>query len=157
MSMKLQKKYVSRNSKNKKGFTIVDAVLSVALIGFAFIGFLTIFQSGVQKIRLTENLLIAINLSRGTHESIAAYKDRAGYAGTITQINTNNAFDESNISGFENFVIDATALKVNPDNDDSVDDFLDADPTSNYARITVQVSWDSGAHSISLVSLIADY
>ena len=143
--------------KKDRGFSLIEAVLSIALIGVGLVGIVYSFQGAARSSLLADQTVIATNLARETLEKIIAYKNTNGYSNTLTTINTNNNYDENPVSGFSNYVIDATALEVDSDDDDNVDDFLDAFPGSGYARVTVNISWDNGNHSINLATLITDY
>ncbi len=144
-----------------EGFTLIEAVLSIAVIGVGLVGMLYAFQGSVNSSLVADQTVIATNIARETMERIIAQRDcnesGCGYAATLTSINTSNTYDENPVSGFAGFVLDSTALEVNPDDDDNSDDFLDASAGSGYARVTVQVSWNNGNRSIQLATLITDY
>lgn len=143
------------------GFSLIESVLSMLIIGAGFIVIVTSFQGSSQTSLLADQTVLAVNLAAETMEKIFAQRDcnqaGCGYASTLTAINTNHTYDDNPVSGFSDYVIDSTALEVNSDVDSGTDDFLDAQVGSGYARVTVQVSWNNNAHSISLESLIANY
>lgn len=143
------------------GFSLLDSLLGLALLGAGFVGILYAFQGSSRSSLLADQSIIASNLARETMERIIAQRDcnlgGCGYASTLTSINTSQTYNQNPVSGFSNYAITATALEVNPDSDGVTDDFLDAQLGSGYARITVTVTWSSGANSLSLVSLIASY
>lgn len=144
-----------------RGFTFLDAILGLALLAAGLLGILYVFQGSVSSSLLADQTVIATNLGRETLEKITAQRDcnlsGCGYAATLTAINTNHTYDQNPVSGFSNYTITSTALEVNPDSDGGTDDFLDAQSGSGYARVTVTVSWNSGANSIQLVTLLGSY
>jgi type II secretory pathway pseudopilin PulG len=139
------------------GFTLVEAVLSLALVATGLLGVIYAFQSMSQSSLLADQTVTATNIARATIERIIARRDANGYASTLAAVSTSNTFDENPVTGFSGYVLNSSALEVDPDDDGNVDDFLDAAPGSGYARVTVQVSWNSGSNSISLVTLMANY
>ena len=67
-------------------------------------------------------------------------------------------YSDGQLSGdFSAYTRNVTIVEVDPDDDDAVDDFLDASPGSGYARVTVIVSWSSGTEQVKLETLIANY
>lgn len=143
--------------KMQKGFTLIEGVLAIAVLGVGLVGVMFSFQGGTQSSLLADQTVIATNIARGTLEKILAKRDADGYAATLVAVNTSNSYDENPVTNFSNYVLDTTALEVDPDDDDAIDDFLDASAGSGYARVTVQVSWGGGEHSITMETLIADY
>ncbi|MDO8493731.1 MAG: type II secretion system protein [Deltaproteobacteria bacterium] len=145
---------------NQKGFTLIEGVLSIALIGIALVGILYAFQGSVRSSLLADQTVIAANVARDTMEEIIAQKDcnesGCGYAATLSSISA-QSYDANPVSGFAGYVLDTTALEVNPDDDNSADDFLDSQSGSGYARITVVVNWNNGGNSYVLETLLASY
>ncbi|MBL4818280.1 MAG: type II secretion system protein [Deltaproteobacteria bacterium] len=139
-----------------RGFSLIESVLSMTIIAAGFIGIVTAFQGSAQSSLLADQTITATYLASGTLDRIFARRDTNGYTTTVAYINAEN-YDQNPVSGFSNYVLTATALEVDPDADAGNDDFLDSSPSSGYARVTVSISWDSGARSISLASLITDY
>ena len=144
-----------------KGFTIIESVLALGIIGAGLLGLIYSISQINNGALLADQTIVAVNIARETLEQIIAQRDCAaagcGYASTITSINTNKTYNANPVSGFAPFVLSTTALEVDPDSDGVVDDFLDAKSSSGYARVTATVSWNSGANSIKLETLITDY
>lgn len=134
--------------------------MSIALIGIGVAGIFMVMPSLIHSSLLADQTIVATNLASETMEDIIAQKDcnetGCGYASTLSAIST-GFYDANPVNGFAGYAISTSQLEVDPDNDDAVDDFLDASPGSGYARITVTISWNSGASSISLATLLADY
>lgn len=142
---------------SQKGFTLIEAVLSIALIGIGIVGTLFLFQGAVRDSLIADQSVTAANIARETMDKIVSYRSANGYAAALTEISTNNTYDENPVTGFPGYVLDATALEVDQDDEDNTDDFLDASPGSNFSRITIQVTWNNGNNDVTLSTLIADY
>lgn len=144
-----------------RGFSLIESTLSMLIIGAGFVAIISAFQGSSQNSLLADQTILASNLAAETMERILAQRDcnnaGCGYSNTLTSINTSNTYDYNPVSGFAGYVVNSTALEVNPNANAGTDDFLDASPGSGYARITVVVSWNNGANSISLESLMANY
>lgn len=140
-----------------KGFTLIEAALATALLSAGLIGVLFAYQGAVRSSVLADQTVVATNIARRAVERIVADRIQNGYAAALTAINTTGTYDENPVSGFSGYVLDSTALEVDADDDDAVDDFLDASAGSGYARVTAQVSWNNGTNLIRLISLLADY
>lgn len=143
-----------------RGFTLVEMVLSIGLLGVGLIGIFYFFANLLTSSMVTDQTIIAANLARETMETILARKDcdnsGCGYTTTLSTIQS-GTYNASPVSGFSAYTITTTATEVDPDNDDSIDDFLDASPGSGYARVTVLVSWNAGQNTFTLVTLMANY
>jgi len=142
---------------NKKGFTLIEAVLSIAILGIGLVGVIYAFQGAARSSLLADQTIIATNIARGTLERIVASRDANGYATTLTAINTSHTYNENPATGFPGFVLNTTALEVNSGDNSATDDFLVAQVGSGYARVTATVSWNNSANSIRLVTLIVNY
>jgi len=146
--------------KALKGFTLIEGVLGIAIIGVGLAGLLMAFPTLIHSSLLLDQTAVATNIARETMETIMAQRDcdepGCGYSATLTSIG-NNTYDANPVTGFASYALDTTVLEVDPDNDDDVDDFLDPLPGSGYARVTVLVSFNNGSNSISLATLISDY
>lgn len=136
-----------------KGFTLIEAVLTIGIIGAGLIGVMYVMNGGARSSLLADQTLIASNLAREKLEQIIADRANKGYA---TAIVTN--YSDGALSGeYSEFTRTVTMMEVDPDDDNNVDDFLDASSGSGYARVTVIVSWWGGAQSVKLETLIANY
>ncbi len=139
--------------RNKKGVTLIEAVFTVAIIGAGLLGVLYAYLGGARSSLLANQTVVAANLAQEKLEEIIADRSSQGYAATIL---TN--YSDGQLSGdFSAYTRNVTILEVDPDDDDSSDDFLDPLPGSGYARITVVVSWSGGAEQVNMETLIAEY
>lgn len=161
-----------RECRKRNGFTLIESVLSVTLIAAGLIGVLFAFQNSIYNSLLADQTIVAVNLGRETLERIAALRDcdnaGCGYDAALTALVTNQTFDQNPVSGFTNYIVDATARVVDPDDDSGSDDFLNADLTgtsgvtneitgdSGYARVGVTVRWNNGSDFITIETLMTE-
>lgn len=140
----------------RKGFTLIEAVLSLGVMAVGLLGVLYAFHGMGSSSVLADQTITATNIARGAIDKVIAKRDASGYAAALTSISNGN-FNQSPVTNYAPFTLSVAAYEVDPDDDGSVDDFLDAAPGSGYARVTVTVSWNSGSKTLSLVTLIASY
>lgn len=134
-----------------RGLTFIEVLLGTAIIGVGLIGILYIFGGSVRSSLIADQTVTASNLARQKLEQII--KDRAvvGYAQTIAA-----NYSDGRLSGdYQAYTRNVTITEVDPDADSGTDDFLDPQPGSGFARVTVIVSF--GTESVKLETLIADY
>ena len=144
------------NKSNKSGFTLIEAVLSIALLGVGLVGIIFAFQGAASSSLLADQTVVATNIARDTLERIVQQRNVSGYAATRTSID-GGTYNANPVAGFTGYVLTTTESEVNPDDDSATDDFLNAQAASGYARVTTVVSWNSAANSIRLVTLIVNY
>ncbi|PIR21185.1 MAG: hypothetical protein COV45_00125 [Deltaproteobacteria bacterium CG11_big_fil_rev_8_21_14_0_20_47_16] len=138
------------------GFTIIEAVLSIGLMAFGLLGVIYAFHGMGTSSVLADQTVVATNIARGAIDKIIAKRDTSGYSSALTAI-TNGNFSESPVANYPPYTLSVTAYEVDPDKDGGLDDYLDASPGSGFARVTITVSWNSGANTATLVTLIANY
>ncbi len=147
--------------KKLQGFTIIESVLSIAVVGAGLIGIaMAIGNISAANLAITRNI-VALNIAQESMEKILARRDcnnaGCGYAATVDSIRR-GSFNENPLRSNATFAVNASILEVNPDSDgNSNDDFLDSQPGSGYARITVHVANMGGANLISLKTLLVSY
>lgn len=139
-----------------RGFTLIEAVLSLAVMAVGLLGVLYAFQSMSRSSVLADQTVIASNIARATIDQIIAKRDASGYAAALSAI-TSGTFNQNPATNHPGYVVTVTAYEVDPDKDGGTDDFLDASANSGYARVTVATAWNNNANSMNLVTLIADY
>ncbi|OGQ07721.1 MAG: hypothetical protein A3G32_02975 [Deltaproteobacteria bacterium RIFCSPLOWO2_12_FULL_40_28] len=148
------KKFYFMNLKSNFGFTLIEAVLSLGLVAVGVVGIMFAYQNSAIQSAEADQQIVASYIGRSFLERIIAARDVDGYTTTLASINS-GTYDESPVTGFAAYTVDTTATEVNPDDDNSTDDFQDAEVGSGYARVTVAMSWNGGANSIQLETLIA--
>lgn len=139
------------------GFTLIEAVLSLAVVSVGFLGVIYAFQGVSRTSLLSDQTIIASNIARGTLEQIMQKRNSSGYAAALTAINSSNSYDANPVVGYPGYVLDSTALEIDPDDDVGTDDFLDVSPGSGYARVTAQIFWNNGSNQVRFVTLMANY
>lgn len=139
-----------------RGFTLIEAVLSLAVMAMGLLGVLYAFHGMGSSSVLADQTVTATNIARGAIEKVIAKRDASGYASALAAI-SGGTFNQNPVTNYAPFILSVAAYEVDPDDDGSTDDFLDASPGSGYARVTVTVTWNSGTKSINLVTLIANY
>lgn len=140
-----------------RGFTLIEAVLSLAVISIGFLGVMYAFKGMGTSSVLADQTVIASNISRGALERVIAYRDANGYAAALVAISA-GSFDQNPVTNYAAYSLDVTVLEVDPDEDvGATDDFLDFDAGSGFARVTSEVGWNGGLNTLSLVMVIADH
>jgi Tfp pilus assembly protein PilV len=135
----------------ENGFTLIESVLAIGLIGAGLIGLISLFGNLLSPALSADQSVIASNLAKEKIEQIIADRASKGYPTTLT---TN--YSDGQLSGaYNEFSRNVTINEVDPDDDNDSDDFLDPSPNSGYARITVVVAW--GKRSVKLETLITNY
>ena len=133
--------------QRERGFSLIETILVIIVLGIASYGVLTVFITGLQG---SANPLLgvqAIELAEEKMELIIADKHSA--ARGYTYIISANYPDETPVSGFPQFDRSVAFLDVDGS------DLTTALPGSGYRKITVTVSWASD--SVSFDSLVTDY
>lgn len=138
------------------GFTLIEAVLSLGVMAAGLLGVLYAFHGMGSSSVLADQTITATNIARAAVEKVIAKRDASGYSAALTAISS-GTFNQNPVTNYAPFVLSVAAYEVDPDDDGTVDDFLDAAPGSGYARVTVTVTWNSGSKTLSLVTLITNY
>jgi len=125
------------------GFTLIEAIITLVVLSIAAVGVLSVFTTGIQGSANPLVLDQAVQLAQEKMEEAVALRKSGGFA-AINSINPG-----------------VPALPA-PFNTYAWSRVVDCDPTfapcpAQYQRVTVTVSWNAGADSVSLVTLIANY
>lgn len=143
--------------RRMRGFTLIEAVLSLTVITAGLIGVMYAFHGMGTSSLIADQTVIASNISRGALESVQASRDANGYFLALNAIQS-GSFDLNPVPNNPSFALAVTAVEVDPDKDAGfTDDFLDPLLGSGYARVTSMVTWNNGANTLSLVTMIANY
>ncbi len=129
------------------GFTLIETVLIIVVLGIASYGVLTVFISGLKSSASPVLGVQGIELAKEKLEIIMADKhDGAkGYGYLIPA----NYPAESPVSGFSDFNRSVTFLEVDGT------DLATFSPGSGFMRVSVTVSWVGD--SVTLETVAADY
>lgn len=143
--------------RDRGGFTLIEAVLSLGVLAIGLLGVIYAFHGMGESSVLADQTVVASNVARGAIERVIAKRDASGYAAALTAI-SNGSFNQNPVTNYPPYTLTVSAYEVNPDKDvGATDDFLDASPGSGYARVTVNMTWNTGKNSMNLVTIIANY
>jgi type II secretory pathway pseudopilin PulG len=129
------------------GFTLIETVLIIVVLGIASYGVLTVFISGLSKSAAPVLGVQGIELAKEKLEMIMADKHygEKGYGYLIPA----NYPAEAPVSGFSDFNRSVTFLEVGGA------DLKTLSPGSGFMRVSVTVSWVGD--SVTLETVTADY
>jgi Tfp pilus assembly protein PilV len=143
-----------------RGFTLIEATLALGVLAVGLMGLLYVFEDATVSSLLTDQTYIASNLAQEIAETIIANRDSnlagGGYTSTLSSIQA-NSYNASPVSGFTGYNRTVTAVEVAPGSTAGPTNFTVAQPGSGYARVTITVSWNGGANSFVLYTVIANY
>lgn len=134
-----------RRIKSDKGFTLIEAVLTMVLIGIAFFSFGFLFGNIEQEALTSDLTILATKLGREKMEMLMQEKAEDGYSSIV---------DEAAVtvsSGNWDFERSVDTQYVN------ASDLSDAVINTGYMRVDVTVAWgvDAG-ESITLTTLMTN-
>ena len=128
-----------------RGFTMIEAMLVMIVIGIAFFGFGYLFGNIDQHALKADQTILATKLAREKLEEVVQQKADAGYASVVTQA------PSSVTSGAWSFTRGVTVNYVN------ATDFSNAVTDTGYKKVVVTVAWGAGTgQSIALTTLVTD-
>lgn len=143
-----------------RGFTLIEAVLSLSLLAFGLLGLLYIFENASVNTLIADQAYVAENLARQALETVIAQRDSAlaggGYTTTLAAIQA-NSYNQTPVSGFTGYNLTVTGVEVDAQTSQSTTNFTVALPGSGYALVTATVTWNSGRNSVQLATLISNY
>jgi len=134
-----------------RGFTLIEILLTVAVVGVGLIGVLYAYTAATRNAVSAERAVVASFLAREKMEEIIADRSLLGYGAVLSKEYSDGRLP----SPFSAFTRSVRIIEVDPDADIGSDSFLDPLPGSGYARVTVEVGYGDG--SVKLETLIADY
>ncbi len=120
-----------------KGFTLVETVLSVFIIGVALFGLMHLFQGSVRTAADTDQAVQAASLARERLERILFDKKMNGYD-FVTQANYPAV--ENFTGAFAPFTRTVAIREVRET------DLTTDQANSGYKRVTVGVQWGANGH-----------
>lgn len=131
--------------RNRAGFTLIEAILVMIVIGIAYFGFGYLFGNVTQQALDADLTVVAAKLAREKMDEIAQTKADAGYVSVV---------DESPAavsSGSWTFTRSVDTTYVNPA------DFSNAVSDTGYKRVDITVSWGAGVgEAVTLTTLVTD-
>lgn len=132
------------------GFTLLELILVTVLIGLAVPGILVLFETTSRASYTTQQVAVATNLAGERLEQVTADKFSAarGYAWIIV---AGRYPVEAPVAGFVGYDRTTTVAEVNPS------DLQTASPGSGYARVTVVISFNGGADTVQVETLLTNH
>ncbi len=122
------------------GFSLIEIIITLVVLSIATVGVLSVFTTGIKG--SSDPLIVnqALSLAEEKMDEAIALRKSGGFAA----------------------VVNAGAAFPAPFNAYNWARVVDCDPTfvpcpAQYQRVTITVSWNVDAESISLVTLIANY
>lgn len=134
-----------RSARNKwcHGFTLIETILTLLIIGIGLFGIMTLFQNMSFQMYHADLQVIAADFAQQKVEQLVAQKAFNGYNTIVSQPN------EAVTSGPHTFTRTTLVEFINPSTMAlSVVD-------TGYKRITIQVSW-AGNAGVTLVTLVTN-
>jgi len=136
---------MGRILRDVKGFTLIEAILVMVVVGIAFFGFGFLFGNLNQEALKADRTILATNLAKAKIEEVMQEKADSGYGSISSEsVVTVN-------SGSWAFTREVTVSYLNPtDLSTSLSD-------TGYKRINVEVGWGAGAgESIEMTTMVTD-
>ena len=127
-----------------KGFTLIEAILTVVLLSFGLVGGLTLFKNATDNSLVKDYQVVASQLASEKLESILLDKKTLGY-NAIIQANYPN---ENLPAPYQNFTRSVTIQEV------QASDLSTAQAGSGYKRIDVHVTWGAQAYQTIIISTV---
>lgn len=134
--------------KNRQGFSALEALFAVMLLGLGFYGFLTMFSNTTSDTINDEYALVASRLASEKIEQLVANKASTGYASI-----SNGTFAENVNHNSQSFTRKTVIRYV-----DAGDLTTTSVADTGYKRVDVDVEWDAGTtQNVSFSTLLTDY
>ncbi|OGQ05225.1 MAG: hypothetical protein A2W61_01845 [Deltaproteobacteria bacterium RIFCSPLOWO2_01_44_7] len=138
-----------KNLKNKKGFSLIEAILTMTILAFGIVGVLTIYQQNIERADEMEQTLIASALAQEKLEQIIHDKKYQSYDYIIQ---SNYPTETLASEGYAGYTRTTTITAVSPSN-------LSSPPQGNeagYTKVTVSVQ-DPAGDIVSFDTLVTDW
>lgn len=139
--MHMKKSEISGKVSQDSGFTLIEIIITLVVLSIAAVGVLSVFTAGMSGSADPLILNQALSLAQEQMDMAIGLRRVQGFAAVTA--------------------VGVTAFPA-PFNAYSWERVVDCDPTfapcpAQYQRVTITVSWNAGADTISLITLIADY
>lgn len=133
---------------SRRGFSLIEAMLVMMIIGIAFFAFGFLFGNITQEAVKADLTVVATKLAREKMEEIVQQKADAGYTAVVSEA------PQTVTSGGWSFTRSVVVTPVNP-NTSSFDEI--GSDTYGYKKVVVSVSWGAGSgESVALTTLVTD-
>ena len=137
-----------RTVSDQSGFTFVEAVIAIVVIGIGLVGLTTIFANSAQNVAGIDQSVTATYLASERLEQLISNRHAGGYNTVAVGTTT-----EASVAGFAGFSRVTTIQFVQPSG--SIFDVVQSD--AGYKKIQVTVSWVAPAGSVVLESLVTNW
>lgn len=128
-----------------KGFTLIEAVLTLSVLAGGVFGVLVLYQQNIARSNEMEQTLVATELAQEKLEQIILDKKYQLYAYVIPA--NYLASEDLTAQGFPGYTRTISILEVNPS------DMISAQTNSGYKKITVSVAVTGGL-TVTLDTLV---
>lgn len=133
---------------NERGFTLIEAILTVVLLSFGLVGGLTLFKNATDNSLTKNDEVIAGELAGEKLESILLDKKIQGY-GFVLQANYPN---EQMAAPYQEFTRSVTIQEV------QAADLTTPQVGSGYKKIDVHVTWGAQNYqTITVSTVVSNY
>ncbi len=142
----------------QKGFTLIEGVLSVLIIGVGLIGVLYVFSGSTKSSLQADQVAVAQNLAEEKLETIIADKANSNYTTVINNINS-GSYNDGPIFSIYNRTATRSYINVpaNPDAN-ATDDFSSVSGSdTGYALVNVTVTFNNGNDSVVVKTLLSNW
>jgi len=141
---------IIRDKNRDQGFTLIEIIITLVVLSVAAIGVLSVFTTGIAG--SADPLIVskATQLAQEKLDSIIG--DRLNPARGFGWITAANYPAENPIAGFSSFNRSVEIICVA-----SADLNTSISCPRSYERVTVTVTWNTGAGSVSLATILANY
>lgn len=146
------------NFKKNKGISFIEVLLSLVILAIGVVGILYLYSFVTRNALSTDQSLVAINLAREKIEQITADRANKGY--TLVAITRGDSYysEEGPISAPYNMYSRYVQFQFIDPPAGPGGDFSTIYPTDlGYLKIKVTVTWNQGADSVSLASIISNW
>jgi len=138
-----------RRVSGEAGFTLVEAILSLVVLGIALVPLINLFAEGAERNKLPYEV-VASSLAASKMEELIANRATQGWT-SFTASPT--AYQDVDVTNFPGYQWKVEVVKVQQSDFNSV---LGAGANTRYKRITVFVQ-KPDTTELKLVSIVTDY
>lgn len=133
---------------NRRAMTLIEVAMAVLILSISMTPLMKSFaENARQTISATQDSVASFLVTERMEEIIAArYRSSTGYSNVLQA----SFSDESPVTNFPAFTRTVTVQEV-------ASDLSTPQTGSGIKRVTVNVSWNSGAKQMQLVRIFADF
>lgn len=140
---------------NNKGFSLIELVIVIVILGIASAGLMTVFTTGMK--RSADPLLENQAQQLAQEKMDVIFGDRMNPARGFAYITSANYPAESPVAGFTDFSRTVSTCCVTAADLNAVSPCTAPPCASGYTRVTVAVAHAALPGSVTVVSLVTNY